>query len=256
MAGNLSKNNQPSGVNGLGLGTIVGGAMRNANSIPGRMPDGFYGRNETLHPEADLESASFLQNRGTNFYTNGSVIWDVFKDLKITGQIGHTYGLDQSKAYVAKYAITPTYGNALNSLNANWYQGTALTLQTIAEYNKKVKDHNFYLLGGVSGQTYDDKSLGAFRDAFPNNSIYEINAGSTGRGRQSGGASRNTLQSYFGRFNYNFRDINTYSRQMPVMMDLHVSHRIADGAYFLHSQQHGEYHKRAFSKMQKIQCPG
>lgn len=206
MAGNLNKNTQPSGINGLGLGTIVGGAMRNANAIPGRMPDGFYGRNETLHPEADLESASFLQNKGTNFYTNGSVIWDVFKDLKITGQIGHTYGIGQSKAYVAKYAITPTYGNALNSLNENWSEGTALTLQTIAEYNKKVKDHSFYLLGGVSGQTFDSKGLGAFRDAFPNNSIYEINAGSTARGSQTGSASRNTLQSYFGRFNYNFRD--------------------------------------------------
>jgi len=206
MAGNLSKETQPSGINGLGLGTIVGGAMRNANSIPGRTPDGFYGRNETLHPEADLESASFLQGRGTNFYTNGSVIWDVFKDLKITGQIGHTYGMGQTKAYVAKYAITPTYGNALNSLNENWSNSTALTLQTIAEYNKKVKDHTFYLLGGVSGQTFDSKGLGAFRDAFPNNNIFEINAGSTARGRQSGTASRNTLQSYFGRFNYNFRD--------------------------------------------------
>ena len=206
MAGNLNKDTQPSGINGLGLGTIVGGAMRNANSIPGRMPDGFYGRNETLHPEADLESASFLQNKGTNVYTNGSVVWDVLKDLKITGQIGHTYGLGQSKAYVAKYDITPTYGNAINSLNENWSEGTALTLQTIAEYNKKVKDHTFYLLGGVSGQTFDSKGLGAFRDAFPNNSIYEINAGSTARGRQSGSASRNTLQSYFGRFNYNFRN--------------------------------------------------
>ncbi len=206
MAGNLNKNTQPSGINGLGLGTIVGGAMRNANSIPGRMPDGFYGRNETLHPEADLESASFLQKKGTNVYTNGSVVWDVLKDLKITGQIGHTYGILQSKAYVAKYDITPTYGNAINSLNENWSEGTALTLQTIAEYNKKVKDHTFYLLGGVSGQTFDSKGLGAFRDAFPNNSIYEINAGSTARGRQSGSASRNTLQSYFGRFNYNFRN--------------------------------------------------
>lgn len=206
MAGNLNKNSQPSGINGLGLGTIVGGAMRNANTIPGRMPDGFYGRNETLHPEADLESASFLQRKGTNVYTNGSVIWDVFKDFKITGQIGHTYGIDQYKAYVAKYDITPTYGNAINSLNENWTEGTALTLQTIAEYNKKVKDHTFYLLGGVSGQKFDDKGLGAFRDAFPNNSIYEINAGSTARGRQSGSASRNTLQSYFGRFNYNFRN--------------------------------------------------
>ncbi|MDP1795784.1 MAG: TonB-dependent receptor [Daejeonella sp.] len=206
MAGNLNKNTQPSGINGLGLGTIVGGAMRNANSIPGRMPDGFYGRNETLHPEADLESASFLQNKGTNFYTNGSVIWDIFKDLKITGQIGHTYGIGQSKAYVAKYAITSTYGNALNSLNENWSEGTALTLQTIAEYQKKLNDHSFYLLGGVSGQSFDSRGLGAFRDAFPNNSIYEIDAGSTARGRQGGSASRNTLQSYFGRFNYNFRD--------------------------------------------------
>lgn len=206
MAGNLSKDTQPSGINGLGLGTIVGGAMRNANSIPGRTPDGFYGRNETLHPEADLESASFLQNNGTNFYTNGSVVWDVFKDLKITAQVGHTYGIGKSKAYVAKYAITPTYGNALNSLNEKWKEGTALTLQTIAEYNKKVKDHTFYLLGGVSGQTFDNKELSAFRDAFPNNSIYEIDAGSTARGRQGGKASRNTLQSYFGRFNYNFRD--------------------------------------------------
>ena len=206
MAGNVNKNVQPSGINGLGLGTIVGGVMRNANSIPGRMADGFYGRNETLHPEADLESASFLQNKGTNFYTNGSVIWDIFKDLKITGQIGHTFGIDQSKAYVAKYAITPTYGNALNSLNENWTNSSALTLQTIAEYNKKIKDHSFYLLGGVSGQTFDYRGIGAFRDAFPNNGIYDINAGSVARGAQSGSSSRNTLQSYFGRFNYSFRN--------------------------------------------------
>jgi TonB-linked SusC/RagA family outer membrane protein len=206
LAGNLNRNGQPSGIGGGGLGNIVAGAMRNANSIPGRMPDGFYGRNETLHPEADLESASFLNNRSTNFYTNGSVVWDIFKDLKVTGQIGHTYGLGQTKAYTAKYAITPTYGNALNSLSESWSEGTALTLQTIAEYNKKVKDHTFYLLGGVSGQKFDSKGIGAFRDAFPNNSIYEINAGSTARGTQSGSASRNTLQSYFGRFNYNFRE--------------------------------------------------
>lgn len=206
LAGNLNKNGQPSGIGGGGLGNIVGGAMRNANTIPGRTPDGFYGRNETLHPEADLESASFRNNRSTNFITNGSVIWDVFKDLKVTGQLGYTYGNFQTKAYTAKYAITPTYGNALNSLREDWSESTALTLQTLVEYNKKVKDHTFYVLGGVSGQTFDGRGLGAFRDAFPNNSIYEINAGSTARGTQTGSASRNTLQSYFGRFNYNFRE--------------------------------------------------
>ena len=50
--------------------------------------------------------------------------------------------------------------------------------------------------------------------------------------------------------------INTYSRQMPVMTDLRVSRRIADGDYFLHFQQHGEYLKRTFSRTRRMECHG
>src|SRR5690606_23792586 len=46
----------------------------------------------------------------------------------------------------------------------------------------------------------------AFRDEFPNNEIYEIDAGATVRATNTGGASRNTLSSYFGRLNYGFQD--------------------------------------------------
>ena len=42
-------------------------------------------------------------------------------------------------------------------------------------------------------------------------------------------------------------EINICSRQMPDTMVLRVSHKIADGAYSLHYQQPGEYHKKAFS---------
>ncbi len=198
--------NQPSSPYGSGLGGIVSGAMRNANAIPGATPDGFWGRNETLHPEADLNSKSFIYNGGTNLYTNASLAWNILKDLKITGQVGYTYNVGDYKGFVATYPITPTYGITLNSLNTSWSQSDALTLQTILEYHKSFRDHNLSVTGGISGQAYNSKNISAYRDDFPNNEIYEIDAGATARGRQGGNASRNTLASYFGRANYNYKE--------------------------------------------------
>ncbi len=192
--------------NGGGVGGIVSGAMRNANLLPGPTPDGYYSRNETLHPEADLNSASFRKNAGTNLYGNASLIWNITRDLKITGQVGYTQNNTDYKAFIARYPITPTYGITLNSLNVTWGQSTGLTLQSIAEYNKTIRNHTIGVLAGIQGQQFESKSVGAFRDDFPNNSIYEIDAGATIRGRQNGSASRNTLASYFGRVNYNFRE--------------------------------------------------
>src|SRR5690606_20191016 len=46
--------------------------------------------------------------------------------------------------------------------------------------------------------------VNAFRDEFPNNELYEIDAGATVRATNGGGRSRNTLASYFGRAKYNY----------------------------------------------------
>lgn len=201
-----SKSTEPSAPYTAGIGGIVSGAMRNSNTLSGPTPDGFYSRNETLHPEADLNSDSFVRNAETSLYGNASLIWTILKGLKITGQIGYTQNNSEYKAFIARYPITPTYGITLNSLNTSWGQNTALTLQSIAEYSKTVKQHSFGVLVGVQGQQYEGKNISAFRDDFPNNSIYEIDAGATIRGRQNGSASRNTLASYFGRVNYNFNE--------------------------------------------------
>src|SRR5690606_6462790 len=128
-----------------------------------------WGRNETLHPEADLNSKSFVSNGGSSIYTNGSVVWDIIEGLKITGQVGYTQGMGEYKGFVATYPITPTYGITLNSLSTSWSQSSALTLQSILEYDKVINDHTFHVLGGISGQSYESKSISAYRDDFPNN---------------------------------------------------------------------------------------
>src|SRR5690606_24148961 len=206
LAGIKTGSKEPSGAYAPGLGGIVSGAMRNSNALHGPTPDGFFSRNETLHPEDDLNSKSFVQNRSSNIYANGSLTLNPIKDLKIVGQIGYTQSNSDYKAFIATYPITPSYAITRNSLNTSWGESTALTLQSTAEYTKSVKDHNFTILAGILGQAFESKSIGAYRDEFPNNSIYEIDAGATARGTQSGSASRNTLASYFGRLNYNYQE--------------------------------------------------
>lgn len=206
LAGSKFKGEEPTNSTRGGVGGIVSGAMRNSNAIPGPTPDGFWGRNETLHPEADLNSKSFIKNWSTSLYGNATMVWDITNDLKITGQAGYTQGNSETKSFIATYPVTPTYGITLNSLSVGWSQGTALTLQSFLEYDKTFNDHGIHLLAGISNQAYESKSISAYRDAFPNNEIYEIDAGATARGTQGGTASRNTLASYFGRANYNFQE--------------------------------------------------
>jgi TonB-linked SusC/RagA family outer membrane protein len=85
LSGLAGDSREPSYGYGGGVGGIILGAMRNANTIPGPTLDGFWGRNEVFHPEADLNSQSFLKNQSYNFLGNAQLIWDITKDLKITG---------------------------------------------------------------------------------------------------------------------------------------------------------------------------
>jgi len=206
LTGLSGSSKEPSFGYGAGVSGIILGAMRNANLIPGPTPDGFWGRNETLHPEADLNSKSFLKNQNYSFYSNAQLIWDITKGLKITGQTGYTLGNSRSLYFAAKYPVTPSYSINVNSLTDSRSQGTALTLRTLVDYDKEFGDHALHLLGGIERLSSYSESIGAFRDGFPNNEIYVIDAGATVHGRQNGSASKNTLASYFGRINYNFRE--------------------------------------------------
>jgi TonB-linked SusC/RagA family outer membrane protein len=206
LAGNIYNGEEPSSLYGGGLGSIVRGALRLTNRIPGFTSDGYYGRNETLHPEADLASKSFVGNGSTYIYSNTELTWDITKSFKVRGQLGYTYSTSESKTFIATFQITPTYGITRNSLNQSWGIGDALTMQAIGEWNKTFGGHVLHAMAGISQQRFKSKSLGAYRDDFPNNELYEISVGSTTRATNSGSASANSLRSYFGRINYSLND--------------------------------------------------
>jgi TonB-linked SusC/RagA family outer membrane protein len=206
LSGNTSKGTEPSGAYQQGLSWIGHSALRLSNNIPDRTPDGYWGANETLHPEADLNSNSFNENKNSFLFGTADLVWDIFKNLKISGKIGYTYGILQNKWFRATYPVTSSYSVSPNFLSQKWSNSTALTLQSLIEYNKSFGNHSIHLLGGFSQQQYYDSYINARRDNFPNNELYEIDAGSVANATNGGGASENKLQSFFSRGNYSFLD--------------------------------------------------
>jgi TonB-linked SusC/RagA family outer membrane protein len=204
MSGNTYKGNEPSAAYDKGIPSITRGALRLSNNLPGPMDGGYWGNNETLHPEADLNSPSFLGNNSTYVAGNADLEWNIIKDLKISGKAGYTYNTGQEKWFRATYPVTPTYSVTPNNLTDSWSNNTLLTLQALADYSKSFGDHFIHLLGGFSQQQYSNSYINAFRDALPNNELSEIDAGSVTNAKNGGGAAGNKLRSFFGRINYSF----------------------------------------------------
>ena len=136
LSGNTFNGNEPSGAYDTGIGTITRGALRMTNNRPGPTGDGYWGSNETIHPEADLNSPSFVENKNAYLFSTAELVWNIFKDLKISGKAGYTYSSAQNKWFRATYPVTPTYTVSPNYLSETCSNGTALTLQALIEYNK------------------------------------------------------------------------------------------------------------------------
>lgn len=72
-------------------------------------------------------------------------------------------------------------------------------------WSKKFGAHQLNSLGGFSIETFDDKNFSASVQGYLDNSLTEIDAGST-TPVVGGKSSRASLMSYFGRVNYSFSD--------------------------------------------------
>jgi len=94
-----------------------------------------------------------------------------------------------------------------SSLQSTWATSSTFLAQLYGSYEKKIKNHFGRIMIGTSYEDDQDASVGAYRDSFPNNSLSVINAGSMDANiNNSGDQERRTFISYFGRFNYSYKD--------------------------------------------------
>jgi len=204
MSGFSKTNTQPVQSGGGGIGSIIGYASREPNTYAGLKTDGTFGHQDSYSPEGWLNSPSFSNFAGKDFLGGINLAWTFLKGLTLSGEAGYRYYNNETQTYVPNVQFDANTAIGPNNLNQGNSDGYTVTLNSLLKYSKTINKHDFTILAGYQQESNFDESFGAYRDNFPNNSLYQLNAGASTNQQNSGSASRNALQSYFGRINYDF----------------------------------------------------
>ena len=184
--------------------SIIGYAVREAPIYAGKKSDGTYGYQDNFSPEAWLASESFTNNKGKNFLGGMELSWELIKGLTLSGKAGYKYYNYTNQAYNSTFIFDASKTVGPNSLSVNSGDNSLVTLQSLLRYTKTIENHNISALAGFSQESYREDWTNASRDKFPNNSLYELNAGAAGNMQNGGSGSEWGIRSYFGRINYDF----------------------------------------------------
>jgi len=228
LAGYQSNREEPVEV-GLGpLYQIINGAVRLNSTIPGRKSDGSYGFIENQAPEAFMDANSFMKENNKHFRGNGTLEWSIVNSLKIIGKIGYEWNGNRNKSFTPEVEFAPDEVKGPSKIDIDRSENYDLTTELLLDYDITIGNHDFHVLGGFSQETLENEWVSAYRDNFPNDQLYELNAGSAGNMQNNGSSSIWKLRSYFGRFNYSYQD--KYLLEANVRYD--GSSRFAEGNRF------------------------
>lgn len=201
LLGNAGNTDEPRQQDG-DMMRMINFAVRQGPIFAGRKSDGTYGYQDNYGPEAWLASNSFINRKNKFFQGSVELAWRPVQGLTLSQKAGYVYNTYTNNNFLASFTFDPFKTVGPNSLEVQSGDNGLLTLLTTAQYEKTLGEHQFKLLGGFQQESFREDWSRAFRDGFPNNSLYEINAGSSSNMQSAGSGSEWGIRSYFGRLNY------------------------------------------------------
>ncbi|MEE9361703.1 MAG: TonB-dependent receptor [Cellulophaga sp.] len=201
-----------------GAGAVIGWIERATPMQSPRLEDGSYGFPWIGFPNATQPLAGALEgenkNSWDNLLVNLSGEYELIEDLKIKSSIGintshnlHKIFRPQIDLINPKTLVASDLGVGGNPLSA-WNGYTTrrtITFLTTLNYSKTIaENHNFGLLGGFTQEASKIKHVSASKNGLPSNALQEIDAGADDPAA-SGYSVNYGLQSFFGRFTYDFK---------------------------------------------------
>ena len=180
-----------------------------ARHSDGQWGDGWGG----INPVAIVNEAG-LQDYNANYFRGIlRVNYSPIKDLKLTLMYSPEYGDDFVKSFERSYYTVIDWQtqsrrllNNPNSLSQTNIRSFTENTNMLANYTKSFGVHDFSILGGSELIKYSTERFGASRQSFVLQDFPYLNAGSEAVARNSGEATQYGLISFFGRFNYAFKD--------------------------------------------------
>lgn len=209
LSGRSAKDGEPTAVSrnpALGVGGLLNYAIKIPNRIPGKMSNGYYGHDTGFSIDGWMDSESFISNENKDFYANVSVDWDITPSLKITGRSGLDYNINKYQIFRPVLVLDQFFTEGPSDLRVRNSTNSLSTNQIFINYDLNFADHSFHFLGGYSQEYFRNDMLEGYRDNFPSNTLYQLNAGSQGNQQSFGSAHEWALRSYFGRMTYDFKE--------------------------------------------------
>jgi TonB-linked SusC/RagA family outer membrane protein len=160
--------------------------------------------------------------------------WSPIDDLNISLM----FAPDFSNAFLKQFTnkIDTYYGDGRlaytnpvqNSLTQQGTNTRKNTFRALIDYSKSIKNHSFKVLGGFEQFSYKQEAFQGRRENFSMETYHILSLGSEINQQATGSASENSLLSYFGRINYDYKQ--KYLLEANVRYD--GSSRFAEGHKF------------------------
>lgn len=208
LSGQSGKSNEPTAVDknpALGVEGLLDYAIKIPNTYAGKMSNGYYGNQTGFTVEGWMDSESFISNDVMDAVASIGLDWNITKSLKLSGIAGYNYGSGRYKFFRPVLVVDQFITQGPSELTDRKSVNALLTAQAFLNYDLSFQESTFHFLLGYSQEEYKGEYVQAFRDNFPNNSLYEINAGAASNQQTAGSASEWALRSFFGRINYDYK---------------------------------------------------
>lgn len=210
MSGYFSGRTEPQGQGG-GIWFQFEQAITSNPTIPIKYENGDWTVDRGDGNPIRLQHQGGIYNYNNNAITgNFKGTYNVLKGLSFVGVVNTTFTTDFTSIY--NQALTynlPGGGTVVkdqNELTKEAYRIMNINYQGLMHYNKTIGSHNFTLLLGVSKIQDRENILTAYRNDGSLFDLPQLNAGDPSSQTNTGYMQNYALLSYFGRFNYVFKD--------------------------------------------------
>lgn len=149
--------------------------------------------------------------------------YEVIEGLQLRGTLAMNYQSDNDQTFISSVdtynqltgdLISPVAENRQRNRSSSQLINITAWLQ--ATYEKTFGDHRIKLLAGYNQETSMSDRFGASRNGFPSNSVQVLNVGNAANATNFEQSTEWALQSYFGRFNYSFKDRYLFEANLRV----------------------------------------
>jgi len=192
----------------LRMDAAIGNAYSMAPNIYPKYEDGSYGiGQENQNPVADIEKGGTSTRQDENGVYTGKLKYEAFKWLSATGSYTYKHGSYRSKEHSPGFDNKP-YQEWDSYVSEKRWNTSNSELQFYLNFNKSFGSHTISGVAGYSEIKDEEHYLYGQRSELKKDYLTDL-AGATGDMDEAGlyGSQDNwALQSYFGRFNYNFKE--------------------------------------------------